>query len=254
MKRLHVHVAVEDLAQSRAFYSTLFGVEPTVLEADYAKWMLDDPKVNFAISKRGRTGGIDHLGIQVESADELAEITGRLKAAEQRVATADQAPCCYAISDKTWAADPQGVRWESFLTHGQITTYGEGTSAELICELPPEPAACCEANAAAPAGCSLSESEFAARIVEIVVLNRRALRHARRDGNMIILTYDAALAADVEALIERERICCAGLSFSITRNAGELSLTIEVPQDRSDEAERVFEAFAAKGAPAAACC
>lgn len=145
MKRLHVHVSVENLSQSRAFYATLFGAEPNVVEADYAKWMLDDPKVNFAISQRGSAAGIDHLGIQVESADELAEITDRLKAAEARIATEEKANCCYALSDKTWAADPQGVRWESFLTHGQITTYGEGTSAEILrkIEASPAAAACC---------------------------------------------------------------------------------------------------------------
>lgn len=147
MKRLHVHVAVDDLQKSRAFYATLFGAEPDVLEADYAKWMLDDPKLNFAISRRGRSGGIDHLGIQVDTADELTEITDRLKAAEARIATEEQANCCYAVSDKTWAADPQGVRWESFLTHGLLTTYGEGTSAEILQHIETPTAACCAPSA-----------------------------------------------------------------------------------------------------------
>lgn len=144
MKRLHVHVSVDDLNQSRLFYSTLFGAEPTVVEKDYAKWMLDDPRVNFAISQRGRSGGIDHLGLQVESAEELAEIARRLKAAGETVASETDAACCYARSDKEWAVDPQGVRWESFLTHGQITTYGEGSQFDQA------PAATSEAACCAP--------------------------------------------------------------------------------------------------------
>lgn len=149
MKRLHVHVAVEDLAKSRAFYSTLFGVEPTVLERDYAKWMLDDPRVNFAISERGRAGGVDHLGLQVETADELADIATRLKQAQQTVVSETDAACCYARSDKEWAVDPQGIRWESFLTHGQITTYGEGSQFDQ--DERAGTAACCAPKAAEPA-------------------------------------------------------------------------------------------------------
>lgn len=154
MKRLHVHVAVEDLEQSKSFYSTLFGTSPSVVEADYAKWMLDDPKVNFAISARGRAGGVDHLGIQVESSEELAEIAARLKDAQQTTVTETDAACCYARSDKEWAIDPQGIRWESFLTHGQITTYGEGSSFDQD-ERAAASSACCapkqEAIAPAPA-------------------------------------------------------------------------------------------------------
>lgn len=146
MKRLHVHVAVEDLEKSRAFYSTMFGAEPTVVEADYAKWMLDDPRVNFAISARGRAGGVDHLGIQVETADELAGIAARLKAAEQATVSETNAACCYARSDKEWAVDPSGIRWESFLTHGQITTYGEGSQFDVKADA--APAACCAPKAA----------------------------------------------------------------------------------------------------------
>jgi catechol 2,3-dioxygenase-like lactoylglutathione lyase family enzyme len=141
MKRLHVHVAVEDLEKSRAFYSIMFGAEPTVVEADYAKWMLDDPRVNFAISARGRAGGIDHLGIQVETADELAGIAARLKAAKETTVSETDAACCYARSDKEWAVDPSGIRWESFLTHGQITTYGEGSQFDVKPEA--TTAACC---------------------------------------------------------------------------------------------------------------
>jgi len=151
VKRLHVHVAVDDLAVSRAFYSTLFGAEPGVVESDYAKWMLDDPRVNFAISQRGRAGGVDHLGIQVETSEELAEIAARLKAAEQTTITETNTACCYARSDKEWAIDPQGIRWESFLTHGQITTYGEGSQFD-VAPVAPEPgaSACCGAAKAEP--------------------------------------------------------------------------------------------------------
>lgn len=156
MKRLHVHVAVEDLDQSKAFYSTLFGSAPNVVEADYAKWMLDDPKVNFAISARGRAGGVDHLGIQVESSEELAEIASRLNAAQQTTITETDAACCYARSDKEWAIDPQGIRWESFLTHGQITTYGEGSQFDQA-ETKAAGSACCapkiEVAAPAPRAC-----------------------------------------------------------------------------------------------------
>lgn len=143
MKRLHVHVAVEDLEASRAFYATLFGAEPAVVEADYAKWVLEDPRVNFAISARGRAGGLDHLGIQVETADELAGIAGRLRAAGQMTVTEADAACCYARSDKEWAVDPSGIRWESFLTHGQITTYGEGSAFDVAAA---PAAACCPAQ------------------------------------------------------------------------------------------------------------
>ncbi|HEY7574357.1 MAG TPA: VOC family protein, partial [Thermoanaerobaculia bacterium] len=106
MKRLHVHVSVDDLAQSVGFYSTLFASEPTVRKDDYAKWMLDDPRVNFAISKRGRAAGIEHLGIQVEDEAELAEVYGRLSRAERPVVEEKATTCCYAKSDKQWIADP----------------------------------------------------------------------------------------------------------------------------------------------------
>jgi catechol 2,3-dioxygenase-like lactoylglutathione lyase family enzyme len=132
MKRLHVHVSVEDLAQSIRFYSTLFAAEPTVRKADYAKWMLDDPRVNFAISTQpGRGSGISHLGIQAEDEDELAEVYDRLSRAERPIVEAKNATCCYAKSDKQWVADPQGVPWETFLTYGESTIYGEGSLAKL---------------------------------------------------------------------------------------------------------------------------
>lgn len=125
MKRFHVHVAVDDLARSIKFYSTLFAVEPTVAKPDYAKWMLEDPRVNFAISKRGGShAGIEHLGIQVDNEDELSEVYGRLAKADRPVVEEKDVTCCYHKSDKRWIDDPQGVSWETFFSHGEATTYG----------------------------------------------------------------------------------------------------------------------------------
>jgi catechol 2,3-dioxygenase-like lactoylglutathione lyase family enzyme len=124
MKRLHVHVAVDSLDRSIGFYSTLFAAKPSVVKDDYAKWMLDDPKVNFAISERGRSGGIDHLGIQVESDDELRELAGRLQDAGEKTHDEEAVTCCYARGNKSWVNDPSGVRWETFFTFGEATTYG----------------------------------------------------------------------------------------------------------------------------------
>jgi hypothetical protein len=125
MKRLHVHVSVEDLAQSIRFYSTLFAAEPTVRKDDYAKWMLEDPRVNFAISTGAGHAGISHLGIQAGDESELAEVYGRLTRAERPIVEEKSTVCCYAKSDKQWIADPQGVPWEIFLTHEQATVYGK---------------------------------------------------------------------------------------------------------------------------------
>jgi Glyoxalase/Bleomycin resistance protein/Dioxygenase superfamily len=125
MKRFHVNVAVDDLAHSVRFYSTLFAAEPTVLKPDYAKWMLEDPRVNFSISTAsGRRAGISHLGIQAEDETELAEVYDRLSRAERPTIEEKGATCCYAQSDKQWIADPQGVEWETFYTYGESTTYG----------------------------------------------------------------------------------------------------------------------------------
>jgi catechol 2,3-dioxygenase-like lactoylglutathione lyase family enzyme len=125
MKRLHVHVAVDDLERSIGFYSTLFAAEPTVRHDDYAKWMLDDPKVNFAISSRGREHGVDHFGIQVESDNELRDLAARLKVAGEQTIDQEETTCCYAQSNKAWVSDPSGLRWETFFTFGQSTSYGE---------------------------------------------------------------------------------------------------------------------------------
>lgn len=127
MKRMHVHVAVKDLQQSIGFYSALFAAEPAVLKADYAKWMLDDPRVNFAISTRGRERGLDHLGIQVEDKEELNQIYARLRKAGGNVIEQGETACCYAKSEKSWIDDPAGISWEAFLTTGEHTDYGDGT-------------------------------------------------------------------------------------------------------------------------------
>ena len=131
MKRIHIGLEVKDIAASTRFYSTLFGAEPSVLKDDYAKWMLDDPRVNFSISLRCDTPGRMHLGMQVESAEELTEVTERLRQAGQRIQETGQVTCCYAESDKTWTADPEGMPWETFLTHGLATVYGDETLTEI---------------------------------------------------------------------------------------------------------------------------
>jgi predicted enzyme related to lactoylglutathione lyase len=127
MKRLHVHIAVENLSQSIGFYSALFAAQPAMVKTDYAKWMLDDPRVNFAISTRGRQTGLDHLGIQVENVDELQEVYARLHKAGGDVIEQGQTACCYAKSEKSWIDDPAGIAWETFLTTGESTTYGDGS-------------------------------------------------------------------------------------------------------------------------------
>lgn len=149
MKRLHLHVAVDDLPRSIAFYSTLFHAEPAVSKPDYAKWMLDDPRVNFAISARGADPGLDHVGIQVESEAELRELAGRLKHAGEVTRDQEDASCCYARSRKSWITDPSGLEWESFYTFGEATTYGEDdvpamdVKASACCAPGPSQKACC---------------------------------------------------------------------------------------------------------------
>ena len=127
MKRLHVHVAVDNLEKSIGFYSALFATRPSIVKTDYAKWMLDDPRVNFAISMRGRRAGLDHLGIQVEDQTELREVYARLDKADGTVIEQGQTTCCYAQSEKAWVDDPSGIAWETFLTTGESTVYGDGS-------------------------------------------------------------------------------------------------------------------------------
>jgi len=133
MKRMHIHVGVTDIEQSVRFYSTLFAAEPAVLQADYAKWMLDDPRVNFAISSDGHARtGIDHIGIQAENAGEQSEVFERLQAADGPKLEEGETTCCYAKSEKSWIADPDGVVWETFLTTGQSTVYGGSPALETL--------------------------------------------------------------------------------------------------------------------------
>jgi catechol 2,3-dioxygenase-like lactoylglutathione lyase family enzyme len=148
MKRLHVHVAVENLPQSIGFYSALFAALPAVVKTDYAKWMLDDPRVNFAISTRGRQPGLDHLGIQVENADELQEVYARLHKAGGNITEQGQTACCYAKSEKSWIDDPAGIAWETFLTTGESTTYGDGSGERDARVAHEKQNACCVSQAA----------------------------------------------------------------------------------------------------------
>ena len=149
MKRPHVHVGVNDLGRSIQFYSTLFGSQPTVAKPDYAKWMLDDPRVNFAISSNHHAAsGIEHLGIQVENAEELGEVYGRLKAADRPLLEEGATTCCYAKSEKSWISDPDGIVWEAFFTSGDATVYGDSplltavsSAADRSCCAPAMPAA-----------------------------------------------------------------------------------------------------------------
>jgi predicted enzyme related to lactoylglutathione lyase len=150
MKRMHVHVSVESIDKAVAFYSALFAARPSVVKPDYAKWMLDDPRVNFAISTQGREPGLDHLGIQVESRDELEEVYGRLHKAGENIFEEGQTTCCYAKSEKSWIDDPAGISWEAFFTAGESTDYGHRVErgarvaqVKPCCEPQPTPASAC---------------------------------------------------------------------------------------------------------------
>jgi hypothetical protein len=137
MKRFHVHVAVNDLDQSIAFYSAMFGEEPSVVKPDYAKWMLEDPRINFAISNRGQAPGVNHLGLQAEDDAELQAIHTNLQKADTAVLAEKGAHCCYAKSDKYWVTDPQGIAWESFRSLGSIPLFGgAGTVSEASEQAP----------------------------------------------------------------------------------------------------------------------
>ena len=138
MKRFHVHVAVNNLSESIRFYSAMFAAAPTVIKSDYAKWMLDDPRVNFAISQRGAKVGLDHLGIQVDSDTELNALNHQLADAALPVEEQKDAACCYAKSDKYWTVDPQGIAWEAFHSLATIPTFGEDTANPVKTE-----SACC---------------------------------------------------------------------------------------------------------------
>ena len=144
MKRFHAHVHVDDLSQSIAFYSKLFAANPTRVEADYAKWMLEDPRVNFAISTRGAKPGLDHFGLQTDDAAELAELKARAEAADMALLDEGNTTCCYARSEKHWVTDPQGIAWEHFHTLGDIPVFNEAAPSSAA-------GACCTPAAAAPA-------------------------------------------------------------------------------------------------------
>ncbi len=151
MKRFHVHVSVANLADSIRFYSTVFGEPPTVEKPDYAKWMVEDPRLNFAISQRGHAPGLNHLGLQVDSDAELAGLREAVARAELPVKDNRGASCCYAKSDKYWVTDPQGIAWETYHTLGDIPTFGEpaegagtGACCATVAEAPSTaPRACC---------------------------------------------------------------------------------------------------------------
>lgn len=146
MKRMHINVGVEDIEQSVKFYSTLFGAEPSKTEADYAKWMLEDPRINFAISSRTRIRGVDHLGLQVEQDEDLEELRGRLRDADLSLFDEGETVCCYAHSDKSWVRDPSGVAWETFKTMEDVQLFsGTSTSEEDACCAPASrrKSACC---------------------------------------------------------------------------------------------------------------
>jgi catechol 2,3-dioxygenase-like lactoylglutathione lyase family enzyme len=150
MKRFHVNVAVADLDRSTQFYRTLFGVEPTVLQDDYAKWMLQDPRINFSISTSQRSRGINHIGLQADTMEELETIQARLRNAEHETFDQADANCCYAKSSKTWVRDPDDVAWETFVTHAENTTYGDDRVPEDVLQAG-QSAACCKSGSAA--GC-----------------------------------------------------------------------------------------------------
>lgn len=130
MKTFHVHVRVKNLQESIEFYNALFGIPATVVKPDYAKWMLQDPKINYAISTGHEENGIEHLGIQTDSESELKEIYGNMQQAKGTIREEGECTCCYSKSQKSWITDPQGVDWEAFYTHGTVTIYGEGANAK----------------------------------------------------------------------------------------------------------------------------
>ncbi len=154
MKRFHVHVAVEDLAASIRFYSALFGAEPAVVKDDYAKWMLDDPRVNFAISNRGGRAGVDHLGLQADSDAELGQLEARLRRADMATKTETEVACCYARSNKVWVTDPAGIAWETFHTLGSVPTFNDAAAdQDAACCAPRPRAAKIEIKAAKSSAC-----------------------------------------------------------------------------------------------------
>ncbi len=158
MKRFHVHVAVNDLSKSIAFYAAMFGEQPSVVKPDYAKWMLEDPRINFAISNRGQPAGINHLGLQAEDDAELEAIHANLQMADTTVLPEKGAHCCYAKSDKYWVTDPQGIAWESFRSLGSIPLFGDAAAEPGAAE---QPASCGSSKVSAASCCAPAESKAA---------------------------------------------------------------------------------------------
>lgn len=154
MKRMHLHLGVEDLDQSIRFYSTLFGAEPVKVKPDYASWLLDDPRVNFAISTRAGEKGLDHLGLQVEQESELEEMRARFRDAEIPLADEGETVCCYARSDKSWLQDPAGIAWETYLTMEHTEYFSEEAASENACCAPAANKAsqCCVGNSTGGCG------------------------------------------------------------------------------------------------------
>lgn len=146
MKRFHVHVSVDDLQQNIRFYSSIFGAQPSVLKEDYAKWMLDDPRVNFAISTRGQNPGVNHLGIQAESDVELKALRVGIVEAQAPMLEQKDASCCYVKSDKYWTVDPQGIAWETFHTLGSVPVYGKDAQPPKESSGSPKAGVCCVPN------------------------------------------------------------------------------------------------------------
>jgi catechol-2,3-dioxygenase len=146
MKRFHIHVGVKNIEESVNFYSTLFGQKPSKQKEDYAKWMLEDPRLNFAISTRTNTNGVDHLGIQVEENAELEELTNRLKNADLKLFDQGEATCCYATSNKAWVQDPTGIAWEAYQNMGDADIFSEKVVKK-------DEAACCAPAAATKSSC-----------------------------------------------------------------------------------------------------
>ncbi|MDF1643196.1 MAG: ArsI/CadI family heavy metal resistance metalloenzyme [Pseudomonadales bacterium] len=151
MKRMHIHIGVENLNQSIIFYSALFGAQPVKTKTDYAKWMLDDPQVNFAISTRAGKEGVDHLGLQVDEESELQELRERLKGADMSVFDEGETVCCYARSDKSWVEDPSGIPWEAYKTMEDVQLFSASTESEA--------GTCCAPETKSqPDGCESPES------------------------------------------------------------------------------------------------
>ena len=143
MKRFHVHVVVDDLEKSIPFYSAVFAQEPTVRKADYAKWLVDDPRLNFAISSRNVPTGINHLGLQADDAGELGELHGRLEQADRKIVAEQGVSCCYSRSDKYWVTDPQGIAWETFHSLGDVPLYAGDSATAPACGTSTPDSGCC---------------------------------------------------------------------------------------------------------------